>query len=66
VFTLFLFSSSNLFLLPLLFLRSYLGFANAMLGVTGFETSANFVEEQKEGVFVLTLRFVFILAYLIF
>jgi hypothetical protein len=37
---------------------SYLGFANAMLGVTGFETSANFVEEQHEGVFVLTLRFV--------
>lgn len=34
----------------------YFGFASAMLGVTGFETSANFVEEQKEGVFVLTLR----------
>ena len=27
-----------------------------MLGVSGFESSANFVEEQAEGVFVLTLR----------
>ena len=34
----------------------FYGFASAMLGVTGFETSANFVEEQKEGVFVKTLR----------
>lgn len=32
------------------------GYASAMLGVTGFETSANFVEEQKDGVFVKTLR----------
>jgi hypothetical protein len=28
----------------------------AMLGVTGFETSANFVEEQKPGVYPRTLR----------
>ena len=34
----------------------FYGFAASMLGVTGFETSANFVEEQREGVFVLTLR----------
>ena len=32
------------------------GYASAMLGVTGFETSANFVEEQQDGVFVKTLR----------
>ena len=32
------------------------GFSSGMLGVTGFETSANFVEEQKPGVFVKTLR----------
>ena len=34
----------------------FFGFASAMLGVSGFESSANFVEEQAEGVFVLTLR----------
>jgi len=34
----------------------YYGFASAMLGVTGFETSANYVEEQKPGVYVKTLR----------
>jgi amino acid transporter len=34
----------------------FLGFSAAMLGVSGFETSANFVEEQKPGVFRLTLR----------
>eukprot|EP00929_Paragymnodinium_shiwhaense_P074558 TRINITY_DN38166_c0_g1_i1.p1 TRINITY_DN38166_c0_g1~~TRINITY_DN38166_c0_g1_i1.p1 ORF type:complete len:759 (-),score=86.16 TRINITY_DN38166_c0_g1_i1:155-2431(-) len=33
----------------------YFGFASAMLGVSGFETSANFVEEQQPGVFVKTL-----------
>ena len=32
------------------------GFAAATLGVSGFETSANFVEEQADGVFVKTLR----------
>ena len=32
------------------------GFSAAMLGISGFETSANFVEEQKEGVFPKTLR----------
>jgi amino acid transporter len=32
------------------------GFAAAMLGISGFESSANFVEEQKPGVFTKTLR----------
>jgi amino acid transporter len=32
------------------------GFSAAALGITGFETSANFIEEQKEGVFPKTLR----------
>lgn len=36
---------------PLLF-----GFCVAMLGISGFESSANFVEEQQDGVFPLTLR----------
>lgn len=34
----------------------FLGFSAGMLGVTGFETSANFVEEQRPGVFRKTLR----------
>ena len=34
----------------------FFGFAAAFLGVSGFESSANFVEEQKEGVFPKTLR----------
>ncbi|MCX2574087.1 APC family permease [Pedobacter sandarakinus] len=33
-----------------------LGFSAAMLGISGFESSANFVEEQKDGVFPKTLR----------
>ena len=32
------------------------GYASAMLGVSGFETSAQFVEEQAPGVFPKTLR----------
>ncbi len=31
------------------------GFAAAMLGISGFESSANFIEEQKPGVFPKTL-----------
>ncbi len=27
-----------------------------MLGITGFETSANFIEEQEPGVYAKTLR----------
>ena len=34
----------------------FLGFAVSMLGVSGFESSANFVEEQKAGVFPKTLK----------
>ncbi len=34
----------------------FLGFSAAMLGVSGFESSANYVEQQKPGVFRLTLR----------
>lgn len=34
----------------------FLGFAASMLGVSGFESSANFVEEQASGVFPKTLR----------
>lgn len=34
----------------------YLGFSASLLGVTGFESSANYIEEQKEGVFPKTLR----------
>ena len=30
--------------------------AAALLGISGFESSANFVEEQQEGVFPKTLR----------
>lgn len=32
------------------------GFSAAMLGISGFESSANFVEEQEDGVFPKTLR----------
>ncbi|MBW7912864.1 MAG: APC family permease [Taibaiella sp.] len=34
----------------------FLGFSTAMLGISGFESSANFVEEQAPGVFPKTLR----------
>lgn len=34
----------------------FLAFATSLLGVSGFESSANFVEEQKKGVFRKTLR----------
>ncbi|MFQ5793043.1 MAG: APC family permease, partial [Acidobacteriota bacterium] len=34
----------------------FFGFAAAMLGISGFESSANFVEEQGENVFPRTLR----------
>lgn len=34
----------------------FLGFCTAMLGISGFESSANFVEEQQKGVFRKTLR----------
>ncbi|MEZ5403537.1 MAG: APC family permease [Bryobacteraceae bacterium] len=34
----------------------FFGFAAALLGISGFESSANFIEEQEEGVFPNTLR----------
>jgi amino acid transporter len=34
----------------------FFGFAAALLGVSGFESSANFIEEQKRDVFPKTLR----------
>jgi amino acid transporter len=34
----------------------FLGFSVSMLGTSGFESSANYVEEQAEGVFPKTLR----------
>ena len=32
------------------------GFCTAILGVTGFESSANFIEEQKKGVYPKSVR----------
>ena len=34
----------------------FFGFSAAMLGISGFESSANYVEEQKKGVFPKTLK----------
>lgn len=34
----------------------FYGFALALLGVSGFETSSNYIEEQKPGVFPKTLK----------
>ena len=34
----------------------FFGFAAGLLGISGFESSANFIEEQKKGVFAKTLR----------
>lgn len=34
----------------------FFGFSAAMLGISGFESSANYVEEQQDGVFPKTLR----------
>eukprot|EP01095_Lingulamoeba_sp_RSL-Kostka_P016361 TRINITY_DN7987_c1_g2_i1.p1 TRINITY_DN7987_c1_g2~~TRINITY_DN7987_c1_g2_i1.p1 ORF type:complete len:672 (+),score=192.22 TRINITY_DN7987_c1_g2_i1:37-2052(+) len=34
----------------------FYGFSTALLGVSGFESSANYIEEQKPGVFPKTLR----------
>jgi amino acid transporter len=34
----------------------FFGFSAAMLGISGFESSANFIEEQQRGVFPKTLR----------
>ncbi|TXE07806.1 APC family permease [Gelidibacter salicanalis] len=39
-----------------IFSALFLGFSAAMLGISGFESSANYVEEQQPGVFPKTLR----------
>ena len=39
-----------------LMIALFFGFSAAMLGISGFESSANFVEEQAPGVFPKTLR----------
>ena len=39
-----------------LLIAIFLGFSAALLGISGFESSANFVEEQRPGVFRKTLR----------
>jgi amino acid transporter len=46
---------------PKLGLAIFYGFSAAMLGVTGFESSANYIEEQRPGVFVKTLRNMWVL-----
>ncbi|QCX38085.1 APC family permease [Aureibaculum algae] len=43
----------------------FLGFSASMLGVSGFESSANFVEEQKKGVFPKTLKNMWIIVSVI-
>ena len=43
----------------------FFGFAASMLGISGFESSANFVEEQKKGVFPKTLRNMWIVVSII-
>ncbi len=43
----------------------FLGFAASMLGVSGFESSANFVEEQQPGVFPKTLKNMWIVVSII-
>ena len=39
-----------------IWLALFFGFSVSMLGISGFESSSNFVEEQAEGVFPKTLR----------
>ncbi|MFA5917852.1 MAG: APC family permease [Candidatus Gracilibacteria bacterium] len=43
----------------------FFGFAASMLGVSGFESSANFVEQQQEGVFPKTLKNMWIIVSII-
>lgn len=43
----------------------FLGFAASMLGISGFESSANYVEEQERGVFVKTLKNMWIIVSII-
>ncbi len=43
----------------------FFGFSASMLGISGFESSANFVEEQDKGVFPKTLRNMWIVVSII-
>lgn len=43
----------------------FLGFSASMLGISGFESSANYVEEQARGVFVKTLKNMWIIVSII-
>ena len=43
----------------------FFGFSASMLGISGFESSANFVEEQRSGVFPKTLRNMWIIVSII-
>ncbi|MFH2130325.1 MAG: APC family permease [bacterium] len=43
----------------------FFGFSASMLGISGFESSANFVEEQQKGVFPKTLRNMWIVVTII-
>ncbi|CAM1358768.1 Amino acid permease [Tenacibaculum litopenaei] len=43
----------------------FFGFSASMLGVSGFESSANFVEEQARGVFPKTLRNMWVIVSII-
>lgn len=49
-------ASTQLFAAEGLMKMLFLAFAASLLGVSGFESSANFVEEQQPGVFRKTLR----------
>lgn len=51
--------------LPRLGHSLFYGFAAGMLGISGFESSANFIEEQRPGVFPRTLKYMW-LAVVIF
>jgi len=43
----------------------FLGFSASMLGISGFESSANYVEEQEKGVFVKTLKNMWVIVSII-
>ncbi len=43
----------------------FLGFSASMLGISGFESSANYVEEQARGVFVKTLKNMWVIVSII-
>ncbi len=43
----------------------FLGFSASMLGISGFESSANYVEEQGRGVFVKTLKNMWVIVSII-